>query len=60
MSKTKNWVTMALSGLLSMKPDPGVKIDTQPITKKKESFKISKRKLKKMKGKKARKNKGEK
>ena len=63
MSKVKSWAmlaAMATMGLSMMKPKSNVKIETQPITKKKESLTISKRKLKKMKGKKARKNRGKK
>ena len=46
--------------LLAMKSKPDAEIPTQPLFLKKESLTISKRKLKKMKGKKARKNRGSK
>ena len=60
MSKYKGFGLRILSGLLSAKPKRKVKISTQPIAAKKESFEMSKQSLNRMKGKGARKNRGSK
>ena len=60
MSKNKGFGIRILSDLLKVKPKRKVKIDTQPLAAKKESFEISKQRLNRMKGKGARKNRGSK
>ena len=46
------FLTMVLWGLSMMKPKSNVKIDIRPVVSKKESFEISKQKLKRTRGKK--------